>query len=167
MIENRRYSETVILILSKGPTVVVKSQINNQHNVQQYSLRHRSASSIRCQIGLREAVIWWECIAWKNIYDFFWLIHLKTKHSRLLINWKLHPAGTWHLYNVALTLYNVAPASMAQLDAHPTEIRSPAGTATFFRWDWSWNTFYGHSLHSADSRRAIASFWRKNAHTTG
>ena len=32
---------------------------------------------------------------------------------------------------------------------------------------WSWNIFYGHSLPSADSRRAVVSFWRKNVHNTG
>ena len=43
----------------------------------------------------------------------------------------------------------------------------PAGVATFFRGDWSWNSFYGHSLPSADSRRAFVSFWWKNLHNTG
>ena len=32
---------------------------------------------------------------------------------------------------------------------------------------WSWNIFYGHYLPSADSRRAVVSFWRKNVHNTG
>ena len=32
---------------------------------------------------------------------------------------------------------------------------------------WSWNIFYGHSLPSADSRRAVISFWQKNVHITG
>ena len=36
--------------------------------------------------------------------------------------------------------------------------------ATFFRWDWSWNLFYGHSLPSADSRREVVSYLRKNVH---
>ena len=40
-------------------------------------------------------------------------------------------------------------------------------SATFLRGDWSWNIFYGHSLPSADSRRAVVSFWRKNVHNTG
>ena len=40
-------------------------------------------------------------------------------------------------------------------------------SATFFRGDWSWNIFYGHSFPSADSRRAVVSFWRKNVHNTG
>ena len=39
--------------------------------------------------------------------------------------------------------------------------------SSFFRGDWSWNFFNGHSLLSADSRRAVVSFWRKNVHNTG
>ena len=35
---------------------------------------------------------------------------------------------------------------------------------TFFCGDWSWNVFYGHSLPSADLRRAVVNFWQKNAH---
>ena len=64
------------------------------------------------------------------------------------------------------------PASVAQLDARPTgdqEVAgpTPTGSATFFRGDWSWNIFYGHSLPSADSRRAIVSFWQNHVHNTG
>ena len=29
---------------------------------------------------------------------------------------------------------------------------------------WLWKKFYDHSLLSADSRRAVASYWRKNVH---
>ena len=45
---------------------------------------------------------------------------------------------------------------------------SPAGSATFLHGDLSWNMFYGHSLTlpSADSRRAVVSFWWKNVHNT-
>ena len=63
-------------------------------------------------------------------------------------------------------------APVAQLDARPTENQelagsTPAGLATFFCGDGSWNAFYGHSLPSADSRRAVVSFWQKNVHNTG
>ena len=37
-------------------------------------------------------------------------------------------------------------------------------SATFFRGDWSWNIFYGHSLPSSDSRKAVVSFWWKSVH---
>ena len=64
------------------------------------------------------------------------------------------------------------PASMAHLAARPTydqEITgsTTAGSAKFFRGDWSWNMFYGHFLPFADSRRTVDSFWRKHVHNTG
>ena len=64
------------------------------------------------------------------------------------------------------------PASVAQLDARPTgdqEVAgsTPAEVGNILCGDWSWNIFYGHSLPSADSRRAVVSFWRKNVHKTG
>ena len=45
-------------------------------------------------------------------------------------------------------------------------VQPPPRPATFFRGDWSWNIFYGHSVPS-DSRRAVVSFWRKTVHNTG
>ena len=61
---------------------------------------------------------------------------------------------------------------MAQLDAHSTgdqEVAgsTPTGSATFFRGDLRLNIFYDPSLPSADSRRAVVSFWQKNVHNTG
>ena len=46
-------------------------------------------------------------------------------------------------------------ASVALLDAGLTGDQkvgasTPSGSATFFRGDWSWNIFYGHSLPSVD-----------------
>ena len=54
-----------------------------------------------------------------------------------------------------------------RLETGRSRVRPPPRSATFFRGDWSWNIFYGHSLPSADSRRAVVSFWRKNVHNTG
>ena len=54
-----------------------------------------------------------------------------------------------------------------QLETRRSRVQPPLMSATFFRGDWSWNIFYGHSLPSADSRRAVVSFWRKNVHNTG
>ena len=48
-----------------------------------------------------------------------------------------------------------------------SRVQPPPRSATFFRGDWSWNIFYGHSLPSTDSRRAVVSFWWKNVHNTG
>ena len=54
-----------------------------------------------------------------------------------------------------------------RLETRRSRVQSPPRSATFFRGDWSWNIFYGHSLASADSRRTVVSFWRKNVHNTG
>ena len=53
-----------------------------------------------------------------------------------------------------------------RLVARRLRARSPAGSAIFFRGDWSWNTSNSHSVPSADSRKAVVSFLRKNAHNT-
>ena len=62
---------------------------------------------------------------------------------------------------------NLEPASVAQLDAGLTggqevEGLNLTGLATVFCGDWSWNIFYGHSLPSTDSNRAVVSFWQKH-----
>ena len=57
--------------------------------------------------------------------------------------------------------------SAVQLETRRSWVQPPPRSATFFRGDWSWNMFYGHSLPSTDSRRAVFSFWRKNVHNTG
>ena len=54
-----------------------------------------------------------------------------------------------------------------RLETRTSRVQPPPRSATFFRGDWSSNIFYGHSLPSADSRRAVVSFWRKNVHNTG
>ena len=54
-----------------------------------------------------------------------------------------------------------------RLETRRSRVQPPPRSATFFRGDWSWNIFYGHSLPSADSKRAVVSFWRKNVHNTG
>ena len=53
-----------------------------------------------------------------------------------------------------------------RLETRRSRVQPPPRSATFFHRDWSWNIFYGHSLPSADSRRAVISFWRKNVHNT-
>ena len=54
-----------------------------------------------------------------------------------------------------------------RLETKRSRVQPPPRSATFFHGDWSWNIFYGHSLPSTDSRRAVVSFWRKNVHNTG
>ena len=44
-----------------------------------------------------------------------------------------------------------------------SRVRS-SGPATFFRCAWSWNHFYGHSLHTTDSSRQVVSYWQNDVH---
>ena len=71
------------------------------------------------------------------------------------------------------TVNYIKPASVAQLDA-PSDWR-PGGRGfnprrgrhhSFVEIDHEIFS-YGHSLPSADSRRVVVSFWRKNVHYTG
>ena len=54
-----------------------------------------------------------------------------------------------------------------RLETRKLLVQPPLRSVTFFLGDWSWNIFYGHCLPSADSRRALVSFWRNNMHNTG
>ena len=45
-----------------------------------------------------------------------------------------------------------------RLETRRLWFQPPPRSATFFCGDWSWNIFYGHSLPSADSRRAFLIF---------
>ena len=63
-------------------------------------------------------------------------------------------------------------ASVAQLDARPTEDQevagsTPAEVGNILSWRFIINIFYSHSLPFADSRRAVVSFWQKNVHDAG
>ena len=59
-------------------------------------------------------------------------------------------------------------ASGAQSDAHTTGYYEVAGSISTVSGnicaDWSWNSFYGHPLPSADSRKGVVNSWRKNVH---
>ena len=48
-----------------------------------------------------------------------------------------------------------------RLETRRSRVQPPPRSATFFRGDWSWNIFNGHSLPSADSRRAVVRFWQR------
>ena len=59
--------------------------------------------------------------------------------------------------NLELCILTLLPASVVQLDVCPTGDQEVASST--FHGDRSWNIFYGHSLPSADSRRAVVNFW--------
>ena len=52
----------------------------------------------------------------------------------------------------------------AKLVIRRSAVQSLPDLVTLFCGDWSWNIFYGPSLPSYDSRRAVVSFWQKKVH---
>ena len=61
---------------------------------------------------------------------------------------------------------------VTQYDARPTGNQKvagsvPTGLTTFYHGDLIIKYFQQSSLPSADSRRAVVSFWQKNVHNTG
>ena len=60
------------------------------------------------------------------------------------------------------------PGSVARSEACPLGIQAAPSSiptsGTFFHGDLVMKNFYGHSPSSADSRRAVVSYWRKNVH---
>ena len=66
----------------------------------------------------------------------------------------------------------IGSASVAQLDVRQTGDQKVANS-TPSGWQHSFMEidheifFYGNSTPSADSRRAVVSFWQKNVHNTG
>ena len=83
---------------------------------------------------------------------------VKPQHKCMLKLSPLHNGG------------KIQPSLMAPFDVRPTGDQAVVGS-TPSTWQhsfaeiWSWNIFYG--LISADSRRAVVSFWWKNMLSTG
>ena len=98
--------------------------------------------------------------------SFFSAIDLFDKARHSLQFWALHLMRCLIIgLNYCLTGKYGRPWSDCFLPEHVGHgVRSLSSPATFFRRDWSWNIFYGHSLPSAGSRRDVISFWRKNVH---
>ena len=65
-------------------------------------------------------------------------------------------------------MFTWRPGVVARSEACPLGMQAAPNSiptsGTFFRGDLVMKKFYGHSLSSADSRRAVVSYWRKNVH---
>ena len=73
----------------------------------------------------------------------------------------------WKRLNIVFVSLGGSVGCTFRLETRRSRVQPRPRSATFFRGDWSWNIFYGHSLPSADTRRAVVSFWWKNMHNTG
>ena len=108
---------------------------------------------------------------------WIWLMCVQLKIRRLRVR---PPPGRQHSFvasqkhaYIILTPLNPTFAGLGgsgcavRLETRRSRVQPSPRSATVFHGDWSWNIFYGHSLPSADSRRAFVSFLRKNVHNTG
>ena len=57
----------------------------------------------------------------------------------------------------------VARSEASRLACKRPRVQSPRSAHSFVE-SWSWKHFYGHSPSSADSKRAVVSYWWKNVH---
>ena len=70
---------------------------------------------------------------------------------------------------ITVMILSFGPGVVARLEARPLGMQAAPSSipksATFFRGDVVMKKkFDGHSSSSADSRRAVVSYWRKNVH---
>ena len=108
-------------------------------------------------------------LSMKKVLNFwyFYFYDLVKFHAHLSWAWKkFYNPGAWCTGKRPAGLGGSVGCAV-RLETRRSRVQPPPRSATFFRGDWSWNIFYGHSLPSADSRRAVVSFWRKNVHNTG
>ena len=97
-----------------------------------------------------------KCAQWR-----FWSNHTNAQADQNL-HWAHMSEGT-----VSGAGLSGSAGCAVWLETMRSRVQPPPRSATFFHGDWSWNIFYSHSLPSADSRRAVVSFWWKNVHNTG
>ena len=148
-----------------------------------YTLASRFIKLFSCSNQLSMKFVPLINLSWLTIPIFFPAKHSWAWNISLLINMKI-PTGM-KKFHAELSLvwkkfYNLAAWSDAtlaglggsvgcalRLETRRSQFQPPPRSATFFRGDWPWNVFYSHSLPSADSIRAVISFWQKNVHNTG
>ena len=125
-------------------------------------------SCVHPSINIFKQLLFWSC--WANFAQISYGASLGWGNERLLTKMAAMPIYGKTFKNLLLQNRTGLGGSVGYaiwLETRRSRVQPPPRSATFFRGDWSWNIFYGHSLPSADSRRAVVSFWRKNVHNTG
>ena len=114
-------------------------------------------------------IVIWETESFSRGH-FIWNLWDTSKARLINFIWNDHECKILYIWpNMPLKFLQKWPRWLSRtrvrLMIRRSRTQSPPAPATLFRGDWSWNIFCGHFLPSADSRRAIVSFWRKNVHT--
>ena len=134
---------------------------------------------------VERTVIWWRYAhnvlgsRWgkggiQYLFCFCTFIAVFSHHPLFLSSSLSSPSSSVYFIHFLVRLYIQSRVGLGgsvgcavRLETRRSRVQPPPRSATVFRGDWAWNIFYGHSLPSADSRRAVVSFWRKNVHNTG
>ena len=105
-------------------------------------------------------------------HAFFVLSHLLCNHRRYFIKTlhmdssQLLDASPWK-WSWGCGGLGGSLGCAVRLETRRSRVQALPSLATFFSGDWLWNIFCSYSLPSADSKRAVVSFWQKNVHNTG
>ena len=117
---------------------------------------------------------WYHCKTYLCVGGFICgvcLVNICSSSLLLLRPWRLkavlHNCGISWVSSLIAGLTVWLSWMRVQLVIRRLQIRLPLDWQHSFKEIWSWNIFYCHSLPSADSRRAVVSFWWKNVHNTG
>ena len=131
---------------------------------------------VKPYISLKNKIILWPWSCWTWIYPAFANSvdpdHLASEEfnwsgSALFVIQYVNLYQQWGSSKLIGVGLGGSVGCAIRLETRRSWVQPLQRSATFFRGDWSWNIFYGHSLPSADSRRAVVSFWRKNVHNAG
>ena len=106
-------------------------------------------------------------------YSLIYMLHMKEVHTCTKAYSLKLSAWLWlyiviicrfrNLYRPFAWLGAVARSEASSLGMKRPRVRSLRPADSFVE-TWSWKHFYGHSPSSADSRRVVVSYWRKNVH---
>ena len=106
-----------------------------------------------------------------SLFKWWWKVDLWSFYSKVKFAPHMHLYGGNIEMSFSQNVLNSRPwwlSWMRRLTGDQEVADStPAEVGNILSWRLIWNIFYGHSLPSADSRRADVSFWWKNVHNTG
>ena len=118
----------------------------------------------------------WKCLKSKRdilelsikceFMNCIWFMNCPKKYQEFFIDWQLFFISHWWIHELFMNKYFMSSslpelALVAQLDARPTGDQVvtgsiPAEVGNILSWRLIMKYFYGHSLPSADSRRAVS-----------
>ena len=120
-----------------------------------------------CDLGMKPAMAGWSWSWWMvmvkklwDIYKLFFEVHHMFYHYSLSLTCIVEIAFHWYQTGPRSAVGNVS-GYRCEADCRSRGREFDPGPVPYFRGDWSWNNFYGHSPHSW---RVVVSYKRKYVH---